>query len=196
MWYSPAYGFAQPASEDFRITSAGVEQPNEPDMAPAMEERPSPAATNEISDNDYPSLWTLKITQSAYSDILAYFRSRQPEAAGILLGPGRDDPVVTHFEPDEDGDGTSVSFHINAPGLNRILQRVKPAGLDCKGIIHSHPPGHVRPSAGDLAYVRRLLGKPANAAAHQCFLPIFCQGRFHPYIFAHDRLWLAELILI
>jgi len=139
---------------------------------------------------------TMKITQSAYGEILEYFRFRHPEAAGILIGPAKDDPVVTHFVADEDGDGTAVSFRVNADALNRVLERVKPAGLDAKGIIHSHPAGITQPSAGDLAYVRRLFRLPANAAAQQCFLPIYCDRRIHPYVFADDEIWPANLLVI
>jgi len=150
----------------------------------------------DANDHDVTSLWPMKITQSAYRGILDYFLSREPEAAGILLGPVQDDQVITHFLPDEDGDATSVSFHLNAPGVNRTLKRVKPAGLNGKGLIHSHLPGITQPSGGDIAYMRQLFGMPANATAQQCFLPIVCDRRVYPYVYARGRLWLAELILI
>ena len=104
--------------------------------------------------------------------------------------------MISHFVPDEDGEGTPGSFHLNAAELNHVLQSVKPARLDLKGFVHSHPPGVVQPSAGDVAYLRRLFDLPANATAHQCFMPIVCAGRFYPWVYAHGRLWLAELILI
>ena len=152
--------------------------------------------TEEVLYGDFTPLWAMRITQSAYHEILDYFRSREPEAAGILLGPAKDDVLITHFSPDEDGDGTPGSFHLNALALNRVLERVKPAGMDCKGFVHSHPSGFTQPSAGDLAYLERLFNRPANAAALQCFMPIFCNRRLHPYVYANRQLWLAEIILV
>jgi proteasome lid subunit RPN8/RPN11 len=158
--------------------------------------RPDVCPQEKNQDGDLAPLWAMTITQSAYHEILDYFRSREPEAAGILLGPAKDDVLVTHFVPDEDGDGTPGSFHLNALALNRVLERVKPAGMDCKGFIHSHPSGFTQPSAGDLAYLERLFSRPANAAALQCFMPIFCNRRLHPYVYANRQLWLAEIILV
>jgi proteasome lid subunit RPN8/RPN11 len=178
--------------DDHRLIDVRADQRGQPDDEADATRRPK----DESPDGDFAPLWAMKITQSAFGEILDYFRSRQPEAAGILLGPAQDDPLVTHFSPDEEGDGTAASFHVNAPGLNRVLKRVKPAGMNGKGIIHSHPGGICQPSAGDLAYMRRLFGLPANAAAQQCFLPIFCDRRVYPYVYARGRLWLAELILV
>jgi proteasome lid subunit RPN8/RPN11 len=147
-------------------------------------------------DHDFSPLWAMRITQSAYGEVLDYFRSRKPEAAGILLGPTQDDILITHFVPDEDGDGTPGSFHLNARALNRILERVKPAGINCKGFVHSHPSGFAHPSAGDLAYLERLFKNPANADTLQCFMPIYCDRRVHPFVYANAQLWLAEIILV
>jgi proteasome lid subunit RPN8/RPN11 len=120
----------------------------------------------------HPELWVMKIAQSAYREMLDYLLARKPEAAGILLGPILDDPLVTHFVPDSKGAGTAASFRINAASLNRVLRRVKPAGLNGKGLVHSHPVGIPQPSHGDLIYLHDLFRLPKNAAAQQCFVPI------------------------
>lgn len=203
MWHYPYLGFnlglpeyglsrPMPPPDDHHLINVEVSQrgrsKNEPETGDQTSDEPT--------DYDSYPLWPLEMCQSAYCEIQDYFRAREPEAAGLLLGPTRDDPVVTHFVPDEDGDSTAATFHLSAAGLNRVLQRVKPAGLDCKGIIHSHPSGVVKPSSGDLAYLRRLFDRPANADVVQCFVPIFCDRRLYPYVYAQGRLWLAELILI
>jgi proteasome lid subunit RPN8/RPN11 len=178
--------------DDYRLTDA---KPNDSSNAGAensSDERP----VDEATSIDLPGLWVMKITQSAYREMLDYLLSRQPEAAGMLLGPVQDDILVTHFLPDEDGTGTSASFHINAPGLNRTLKRVRPAGLNAKGLAHTHPSGIHQPSHGDLAYLRQLFGLPANADAQQCFMPIVCDRRVYPYVYARGRIWVAELILV
>jgi hypothetical protein len=44
--------------------------------------------------------------------------------------------------------------------------------------------------------LQKLFVLPANAAAQQCFMPIVCDRRVYPYVYARGRLWLAELILV
>jgi proteasome lid subunit RPN8/RPN11 len=179
-------------ADDYRRAESAAEQPPKLDDGP---DRPARQA-GDADDCKFLLPLPMKVAQSAFREIVEYFRSRQPEAAGILLGPVQDDVLVTHFIPDEEGDGTAVSFHLNAPSLNRVVKRVRPAGINVKGFIHSHPGGLTQPSSGDLAYMQRLFGLPANAEAQQCFLPIVCGGRVYAYVYARGRLWNAELILI
>ena len=47
-----------------------------------------------------------------------------------------------------------------------------------------------------MAYMRELFGLPTNADSQQCFLPIVCDRRVYPYVYARGRVWLAELILV
>jgi len=147
-------------------------------------------------DDEPLPLWAMKITQSAYGETMDYLRGRKPEAAGILIRPALDDVLVTHFIPDVDGRATPVSFELNAANLNRVLKERKPAGLTCKGIVHSHPAGISQPSCGDVVYFNRLFARPANADTQQIFVPIVCTGRLFPYVFAHGRVFSADLILV
>jgi proteasome lid subunit RPN8/RPN11 len=171
--------------DDYRLpASRAEEQPTGPEELPYGQ-----SSIDETTGIDaHPALWVMKISQSAYRETLDYLLARQPEAAGILLGPVQDDPLVTHFVPDSQGTGTAVSFQINATALNRTLKRVRPAGLNCKGLVHSHPAGIVQPSHGDLIYLQKLFVLPANAAAQQCFMPIVCDRRVYPYVYARGRL--------
>lgn len=77
----------------------------------------------------------------------------QPERGGALYGP-KMQRAVTHFEYDKEGETSSVSY---VPSL-RLIENVKTVetqtGLQFKGIIHSHPRGFDRPSAGDLLAVQ------------------------------------------
>lgn len=126
----------------------------------------------------------VKLTQTGYLDMLGDL-GQQPfthEKAGLLLGPVEEDDLVTHYEPDTNGEGTPGSFTLDAAGLNETLARYKNAGLNCKGVVHVHPPGVLRPSFGDLIYVGRLFANPKNAKATQIILPIVCNGRLYPYV--------------
>ena len=141
-------------------------------------------------------LWMMKMTQSAYCDALTHMLAIEPEAAGILLGPAQDDLLVTHFIPDLEGNANPASFRLHAASLNKTLKRVKPAGLNCKGIVHSHPSGICQPSLGDVAYLKDVFKLAANVRATQFFMPIVCDGRMFPYVFAGGRVWIAEMALV
>ncbi len=143
----------------------------------------------------------LKITQSAYQEILADL-VEQPfrnEKAGMLLGPAAEDDLVTHYIPDRKGRATPSSFTLDADGLNKTLRKYKQVNLTCKGVVHAHPPGVLQPSFGDLLYVAKLFSNPKNKKTSQVLLPIICNGRFYPYLIDANRpqeILVANLILI
>jgi len=49
------------------------------------------------------------MTQAVYQEICADFRSKKTEVAGLLVGP-KNSAAVTHYLPDDAGEGTPVSF--------------------------------------------------------------------------------------
>lgn len=140
--------------------------------------------------------WELHLLQRAFVDAMNYFCGQPPEAAGILVGPVDDEPLVTRFIPDHIGRGSAVAFELHAPFLNHILQQLKPQGLTGKGLIHSHPTGVKCPSSGDLEYFRRLFARPGNAQATHLFVPIVCDGRLHPYVFTGESVVPATLVVV
>jgi proteasome lid subunit RPN8/RPN11 len=176
-------------------------EPQEPDRSdddlPDPDEGEGELPPDEPVNDDEPlALWGLKITQAAYQETMRYLLSRPPEAAGILLGPANEDVLATHFIPDTSGRATAVSFALDAKSLNRTLMRHKPVGLNCKGIVHSHPPGLPQPSSGDMTYFRRLFAMPKNAFAGPLFVPIVCRGRLFNFAFARGTVFPADLILV
>lgn len=178
----------RPHYRTIRIDTPYHVEPDEPPSLPTDEGTPT--------DDEPLAIWVMKMTQSAFREKMAYLTSQPPEAAGILIGPIQEDLLITHFLPDSGGKGTSASFEINASGLNQLLREIKPAGLTCQGIVHSHPHGMHQPSSGDLQYFRRLFARPANADTGHLFVPIVCSGRFFPYVFARDHVFAAELVLL
>lgn len=93
--------------------------------------------------------------------------SRPPERGGALLGP-RLRPVVTHFVPDPDAVVTPTTFAPSRPLDARVKELERDAGLELKGIVHSHGPGLDRPSEQDaleLAEGLRLNGHLARYLA-------------------------------
>ena len=150
----------------------------------------------EIPDDNPLPFWRMQITQSAYRELMTYLLSREPEAAGILLGPTLDELLVTHFVPDAKGKGSPTSFELHTPSLNRLLKERKIAGLTCKGLAHTHPLGMPQPSAGDLRYFRKLFSLPTNATATSVLTPIVCGGRLYGYVFSRDQMFPCDVVLV
>src|SRR5207245_2905285 len=107
-----------------------------------------------------------------------------------------DDLLITHFVPDRTGHSTPASFELGTDELNEILRRMKPAGINCKGIGHTHPTGVPSPSHGDLVYLRRVFGLPANADPAQFYMPIVCGGRLFPYVYTQGHVSRADLVVV
>jgi proteasome lid subunit RPN8/RPN11 len=122
----------------------------------------------------------LLMSRPCHDHVLRELTSRPPEAGGLLLGP-RDHRAVTHFVLDETGAGTPASFTFDHERLNALLAPLLAAGLDVKGLVHSHPDGCDRLSAGDLAYARRLLRNPRNDA-EAVLMPIVVAGTLLPFV--------------
>jgi len=141
--------------------------------------------------------YVLRMMQSCYQYIVHYFGPKQPESGGILIGPQDDDDFVTHFVPDRSGVGTPVTFHLDGDYLTEQLRRFQAARMNCKGIIHSHPPGVLSPSAGDIEYVRRLFGNAKNDAASYIYLPIVIRRQLYPYVVDRDgHISIPHLVLV
>jgi proteasome lid subunit RPN8/RPN11 len=125
---------------------------------------------------------SMLLTQSVFANVVGSLGTRQPEAAGILLGPQDDEPLATHFVLDESGIATSASFTLDVETLNSVVRHYRQCELTCVGIVHSHPRGMTVPSAGDLEYLEQLFHCQANSQLNQFLFPIFCDGRFHPFM--------------
>ncbi len=88
------------------------------------------------------------ITDLADADIRSRIAAHAPERGGALYGP-RGYPLVSHFEFDAEGATTAVSYVPSARLIGNVARVERETGLQFKGIVHSHPAGLTRPSAGD-----------------------------------------------
>ena len=117
----------------------------------------------------------INMTREAFDQMMFSICSRPAESGGVLLGPlGSND--ISDFFFDAGGNATRVSYSPDYATLNKKLKEEWiPAGIDFKGIVHSHPGKLDRLTSEDLIYIRRLL--VANAD-----MPLFIA----PIIIPHD----------
>jgi proteasome lid subunit RPN8/RPN11 len=105
---------------------------------------------------------------------------REPEAGGLLLGRQGTDNLVLDFCFDEEAVTTRTSYTLGTKFLNRVLAEARPAGLDGKGVIHTHPSGLAELSAGDLAYAEKVF---AHAPGVEIFLmPVIADREIFPWV--------------
>jgi proteasome lid subunit RPN8/RPN11 len=104
-----------------------------------------------------------------------------PERGGALLGP-RGRPLVTRFEPDPEGSGNAVSWRPSRALDARVKAVEREEELELKGLVHSHPPGHDRPSPQDAAEIGEGLRRNGHLGAY--LAPIVTaepEGRLEPH---------------
>jgi len=122
------------------------------------------------------------MSRSVHDELLSVLGSIPPEACGMLLGPKSHRSLITHFVRDETGTSSPASFRIDGAQMTEAIRPFVAAGLDIKGIAHSHPSGCYRPSEGDMVYLRKLFTnrRNASAAAGLFYFPIISDGQiFH-----------------
>lgn len=125
--------------------------------------------------------------RAVYEELLEVLGGVPPEACGMLLGPKTHAALITHFVRDESGVSSPTTFSIDGDRMTESLKPYVSAGLDVKGIVHSHPSGFYRPSDGDVTYLKKLFANRKNASASPAafYFPIVSDGQiFH---FAYDR---------
>ena len=134
----------------------------------------------------YNRVPVMQMSSASLCRMMAYLTSHPPERAVALLGP-KDHDAVTHVLIDESGHATSASFTLGHVFLNEKLRLYTAAGLDVKGIGHSHPAGCCWPSLGDLHYVAKCFAADREQSLVTFLLPIIVGQRLFPYIVYRDH---------
>lgn len=129
----------------------------------------------------------MKITTSAYNDMIKTVGSRPAEAGGLLIG-SRTDWVVTRFLYDKDAKTTTTSYSFNAPFLNSQLDKLADEDLQLLGFFHSHPQGCRELSTPDREYFKRQF---KNIPVDKFLTPLMLSAvdgsyDFIPYVFHKD----------
>lgn len=115
----------------------------------------------------------------------------QPAETGGMIGVAADG-VVRAFYYDTDAEQTATIYTPNTVAINHVRTREwRPRGLKLSGFVHSHPPGFLEPSQGDLRYATQIIEAVDEIEA--LWIPIVQTepdtGRFQlrPFLLARDR---------
>jgi proteasome lid subunit RPN8/RPN11 len=155
--------------------------------------------THEVQAEPTPRFF---MPRAVYEKLIADLSSVPPEACGMLLGPTSHGALITHFIPDASGVSSPTTFRIDGKRMTESLKPYIQAGLDVKGICHSHPSGYHHPSGGDLTYLKQLFSnqKNSSSATTTFYFPILSDGQVFHFAFdrtaGEDTLKSAKLALI
>lgn len=99
---------------------------------------------------------TMKITSSAYADMVNYIGSRPAESGGAFFGY-EEDNIISHFVADIHAKATRASYTMDTPFLNhKIKEEWERYRRSLLGIVHAHPHGHPNLSNPDKEYFEEL----------------------------------------
>jgi hypothetical protein len=130
----------------------------------------------------------IPISRKAFYELRHKLSSRPAESGGVLLGPANSD-AITHFYFDSGGVCTGNSYSPDYNFLNRKLrQQWRPAGLEIKGIAHSHGSNLNILTYGDMRYIKRLMSR--NHGMRMFVAPVVLpyQKSIHPMIISRDSM--------
>lgn len=118
----------------------------------------------------------INMMREAFDKAMLAICSRPAESGGLLLGQvGTND--VCDFFFDAGGNFTGASYSPDYVTLNKKLKEEWiPAGIDYKGVVHSHPGSLDTLTDEDLIYIQRLL--KANSDMPMFIAPIIIPPEF------------------
>lgn len=93
----------------------------------------------------------MKITTSAYNNVVKTLGSKKAEQGGIGMGK---DGVITDFIHDKFAKTTGGTYSLNVPFLNPKIKEYRKQGKKLMMIIHSHPFGYGVLSSQDRKYFK------------------------------------------
>jgi len=118
----------------------------------------------------------LRMTESVYSAIRDTIGSRPAEQGGML--GSSDGSIIDHYHFDEHAESTDATYSPNVEALQSVLREWAEQDIEMMGFVHSHPPGVLRPSKGDIKYAAAII---AVNDSDRLALPIVqtgCDGSF------------------
>ena len=160
---------------------------------------PSKAIRNKLAKK-FIKLWCgivtvmkkIPISRKAFYGLAHKLSSRPAESGAVLLGPAGSE-AITHFYFDRGGVCTGNSYSPDYNTLNRKLrQQWRPAGLEMKGIAHSHSGNLGRLTCGDMSYVKRLMSRNPNIRTFVAPVVLPYSKSVYPMFVSRDRMNYAQ----
>jgi proteasome lid subunit RPN8/RPN11 len=129
-----------------------------------------------------------RITRSALYDMMNTIGSRPVETGGVLLGPvGKN--LITHFYFDHSAACTGSTYSPDCATINRKLHEYwEPAGLEIKGVSHSHPGNSDSLTDGDMSYIKRLMTKSLDIDMFVAPIVLPNHYAIRPLVVTRDKL--------
>jgi hypothetical protein len=130
----------------------------------------------------------ISISRKVFYKLINRLSSRTVESGAILLGPANSN-AITHFYFDRGATCNGSSYSPDYKYLNRKMRdEWLPAGLDMKGIAHSHPGNLACLTYGDMSYIRRLMSKNPDMNTFVAPIVLPYQKSIHPMVISRDRM--------
>jgi len=90
----------------------------------------------------------IRIRRATLSEALSHARETPAlECCGLLAGR---EGVITHIFPAVNALASPTAYEISPQELFRLMREIRGAGVELKGIYHSHPDGRNEPSPRDI----------------------------------------------
>lgn len=119
----------------------------------------------------------MQITSSAYESILSAFPAAPPEHGGIIGGRNG---IVSEFCHDSStGPLYQAIYEPDAALLNETIEEWHRSGIECYGVIHSHPEGQNALSEGDLKFIASVMAHMETG--EKLYFPVVLPGKIIPY---------------
>ena len=134
----------------------------------------------------------IPISRKVFYELMHKLSSRPAESGGVLLGPVGSN-AITHFYFDRGGVCTGDSYSPEYNTLNRKLrQQWRPAGLEIKGIAHSHGGNLNSLTYGDMSYIKRLMSRNPDMSIFVAPVVLPYQKSVQPIVISRDRMDYAQ----
>ncbi|MBN2456392.1 MAG: Mov34/MPN/PAD-1 family protein [Sedimentisphaerales bacterium] len=134
----------------------------------------------------------IPISRKAFYELRHRLSSRPAESGAILLGPAGSN-AITHFYYDRGGNSTATSYSPDYTTLNKKLRRRwRPAGLEIKGIAHSHGGDLNNLTYGDMRYIKRLMSRNPQMSMFVAPVVLPYKNSIHPMVICRDRMDYAQ----
>lgn len=82
---------------------------------------------------------------------------RLPAETGGILGCRGASRTIDHYYFDRFAHTTGSTYSPDTATFNNVIAKWNDSGVRSVGFVHSHPKGHIAPSAEDMGYAKKIM---------------------------------------